>query len=113
MESKYNKITKDIVFKFICDIETNENYSGMPTSIPYIMDSLLASKHQTTKYLHELRNDGLIEMVSIYFDTKSNKKAEQINETSVLLKGWVLSQEGKKTVTYMESQQKSSNMSLF
>lgn len=113
MERKYNKISKETVFKFLCDIESNENYSGMPISIQYIMDSLLSSKHQITKYIHELRNEGLVELASIYFNPKTNQRESKINSSSVLLKGWILSQEGKKTVTYMESTQKSSNMSLF
>lgn len=107
MNTNYNKITKDIVFKLLCDIESHPTYSGLPTTIPYLMDSLLSSKHQITKYIHELRDCGLVELVSLYFDPKTHQRVETIDNTSLLLRGWVLTEEAKKTVIYMEATQKS------
>ena len=103
---KYQKITKHILFKFMCEIDADIMNPGFPISIPNISELLHTSKYQVRKYMLELREEGLVKSECIYYDGNPSYETGELYDDPRLIRGWNLTDEGRKTITYIEAQQK-------
>lgn len=88
------------VFRFLAKhLSSAAVYFWFPLSSKYISETLKISRYKCLKYLHELREQGLVKVARYrHFDDYS--------EEYFLVCGWEITNKGKQTDIYREEKEK-------
>ncbi|MDR7856029.1 hypothetical protein [Tissierella sp.] len=99
---KYRKITQEDVYKLLVGISVSVMNTFDCINIVNIASLLKTSRYQVKKYIDELKNQGMVELVCVDISSEDEPYPPYL--------GYVLTKKGRDTHFYREAEQKETEL---